>query len=142
MAACPSPLAIPSTIDQRMGRRQNVTKHADNAPTTHHDADDVPLCTMHHRQCDTVPTTQCRRHDKDVAKQQRRQWERWRVKGRPGSGRSNRYAQFPLFPSQLSENRLRPLPSILVRAMRLNASREMLSCVFAGKEYKRRAYRI
>ena len=42
----------------------------------------------------------------------------------------------------LSENLLRPLPDILVRAVRLNASREMLSWVFAGKEYKRRAYGI
>ena len=43
---------------------------------------------------------------------------------------------------RMSENLLRPLPDILVRAVRLNASREMLSWVFAGKEYKRRAYGI
>ena len=42
----------------------------------------------------------------------------------------------------VSENLLRPLPDILMRAVRLNASREMLSWVFAGKEYKRRAYGI
>ena len=60
----------------------------------------------------------------------------------PRQLRAEHEIQSPASINTLSENLLRPLPDILVRAVRLNASREMLSWVFAGKEYKRRAYGI